>query len=182
MMSVIEVGGVITSDTTMCVCVDDEILEVNAVSLKGMSVMEVGGVIRNCPNEFLATVRPVSALKKYHRDAPRGSYATRMANFNTFTSPVSPPKSQSASSATSTNLPSHQDNSSSNSNGFPKETSINTPALSIRPPTPDHTHPAQADATPPPPDSASLLSASDEGSLYSSDDMGDYDDEHDTDS
>lgn len=142
--------------------VDDELLDVNGVSLKGMSVTEVGAVIRSCPQEFLATVRPVSALKKYRTDAPRGSYARRMANFNTFTHPVSTPVS----------------NQTSNHYSNTQHPTINTPSLSIRPPTPDHTPSAVEDDATPPPDFTSHLCASDEGSLCSSDDMGDYDDEH----
>lgn len=43
----------------------------------GMSVAEVGGVIRSCPVEFLATVRPIAAYKKIRPpDVTRVNYVT----------------------------------------------------------------------------------------------------------
>jgi len=140
------------------------------VSLKGMSVSEVGGVIRGCPSEFVATVRPVSALKKYRRDAPKGSYATRMGDISSFTPPVSPTHHQPAS-----NSQSHT-SSTFAFRDHPRTTTPppqnGTPRLEIRPPTPDHTS-----STPSPPDSPQPMVMSDEGSLGSYDDMGDYDDD-----
>ena len=45
--------------------------------MSGMSVAEVGQVIRACPDEFLATVRPLTAHKKTHPpDVTRVNYVT----------------------------------------------------------------------------------------------------------
>ena len=60
---------------------DDELLDVNGVALSGMSIAEVGQVIRNCPDEFLATVRPITALKKLRPpDVKRVNYITVLPN------------------------------------------------------------------------------------------------------
>ena len=57
--------------------VDDELLDVNGINITGMSVAEVGQVIRACPEEFLATVRPITAHKKVHPpDVTRVNYVT----------------------------------------------------------------------------------------------------------
>lgn len=46
-----------------------------------MTLAEVGKVIRSCPDEFLATVRPITALKKLHpRDISRSNYVTIVPN------------------------------------------------------------------------------------------------------
>ena len=61
--------------------VDDELLDVNGITLTGMSVSEVGKVIHDCPEEFLATVRPITALKKLQPpDVIRISYVTVLPN------------------------------------------------------------------------------------------------------
>lgn len=60
---------------------DDEILDVNGVTITGMTVAEVGQAIRNCPGEFLATVRPLTALKKLRPpDVIRVNYVTVLPN------------------------------------------------------------------------------------------------------
>lgn len=43
---------------------DDELLDIHGVSISGLSVCEVVDIIRNAPNEFLATVRPVTSVRK----------------------------------------------------------------------------------------------------------------------
>ncbi len=140
----------------------------NGVSLKGMSVAEVGGVIRSCPQEFIATVRPVSALKKHRHNAPKGSYASRMSHIDYFsTPPISPTQ---VTTPTSDSVFNH-------ANG-----NCATPTLTIRPPTPDlPSNESPPPNAPPPSDSPPLIVTSDEGSLCSNDDMGDYDDDDDTD-
>lgn len=60
---------------------DDEILDVNAIRITGMTVAEVGQVIRNCPDEFLATVRPITTLRKIRPpDVTRVNYITILPN------------------------------------------------------------------------------------------------------
>lgn len=60
---------------------DDEILDVNGTCITGMTVTEVGQVICNCPDEFLATVRPITTLKKFRPpDVMRVNYTTILPN------------------------------------------------------------------------------------------------------
>lgn len=61
---------------------DDEILDVNGITITGMTVTEVGHVIRSCPDEFLATVRPITALRKLRPppDITRVNYVTVLPN------------------------------------------------------------------------------------------------------
>lgn len=62
---------------------DDELLDVNGVSITGMSVAEVGQVIRTCPKEFLATVRPLTAHKRVRPpDVTRVNYVTVLPILN----------------------------------------------------------------------------------------------------
>ena len=57
--------------------IDDELLDVNGTNLSGMTVAEVGQVIRNCPTEFIATVRPITSLKRLRPPEDRRiSYVT----------------------------------------------------------------------------------------------------------
>lgn len=49
----------------------------NGVTITGMTVAEVGQVIHACPDEFLATVRPITALKRIRPpDTTRVNYVT----------------------------------------------------------------------------------------------------------
>lgn len=49
----------------------------NGVALSGLTVAQVGQVIRMCPDEFLATVKPITALKKVRPpDVARVNYVT----------------------------------------------------------------------------------------------------------
>lgn len=65
----------------LCMSADDEILDVNGVTITGMTVAEVGQAIRNCPDEFLATVRPITTLKRLRPpDVIRVNYITVLPN------------------------------------------------------------------------------------------------------
>ena len=71
------------------VYLDDELLDVNGVSITGMTVAEVGKVIQSCPDEFLATVRPITTLKRIRtNDVSRVNYVTILPNLGS-TQPVS---------------------------------------------------------------------------------------------
>ncbi len=60
---------------------DDELLDVNGVTITGMTIAEVGKVIQGCPNEFLATVRPITTLKRIRQgDVSRVNYVTVLPN------------------------------------------------------------------------------------------------------
>ena len=42
----------------------DEILDINGTTITGLQVSEVAEVIRSSPEEFLATVKPITAVRK----------------------------------------------------------------------------------------------------------------------
>ena len=131
---------------------DDELLDVNGESMAGKSVADVGTVIHNCPDKFLAIIRPVSALKKHHRrhatNIQRVNYATKMAAFSPPTPPITPP------------------------------TPTSSPALNICPSPLNSCSPTLHQETPPGfgVDLSGIHRAYSESSV-SNDDMGDYDDE-----
>jgi hypothetical protein len=53
-----------------------------------MTVAEVGTVIRSCPDEFLATIRPIIALRKLRPpDVTRVNYVTVLPNLMSRSSP-----------------------------------------------------------------------------------------------
>ena len=59
----------------------------NGITITGMSVTEVGQVIRSCPDEFLATVRPITTLRKLRPpDVTRVNYVTVLPNLLSRTS------------------------------------------------------------------------------------------------
>ena len=45
----------------------DEVLDIHGSAVTGLSVSEVVAIIRAAPDEFLATVKPFTALKKGHK-------------------------------------------------------------------------------------------------------------------
>ena len=54
----------------------DELLDIHGVALSGLSVTEVVDIIRDAPTEFLATVRPVTSVRKaLQRDFREIKYA-----------------------------------------------------------------------------------------------------------
>lgn len=72
-------------------CSDDELLDVNGVTITGMTIAEIGQVIRNCPEEFLATVRPITALRKHPpSDATRVNYVTVLPNLSSSKASANP--------------------------------------------------------------------------------------------
>ncbi len=55
----------------------DEILDIHGTSVTGLTIKEVAEVIKNVPYEFLATVRPITALKRRAApDTSRTVYST----------------------------------------------------------------------------------------------------------
>lgn len=67
--------------TLLFFLLDDEILDVNGTTITGLTVAEVGKVIQSCPHEFLATVRPVTTLKKLRQsDNGRVNYVNILPN------------------------------------------------------------------------------------------------------
>ena len=54
----------------------DEFLDIHGSSVTGLAVSEVVVIIRAAPDQFLATVRPITALKKGHvQDTGRITYS-----------------------------------------------------------------------------------------------------------
>ena len=54
----------------------DEILDIHGSTVTGLAVAEVVVIIRAAPEQFLATVRPITALKKGHvQDTGRITYS-----------------------------------------------------------------------------------------------------------
>lgn len=142
---------VASDDCVWCVRIDDELLDVNGISVARKSVAEVGKLIHSCPNEFVAIVRPVSALKQYrpHHATQHANYATRLATYAPPTPPISPPSLH-------TNTP------------------ISPPSLHPGNPTVHHESPPGSLVHIP-----GMLMASSDGSISNDehDDMGDYDDD-----
>ncbi len=56
----------------------DEILDIHGTTVTGLTVKEVVEVIKSVPEEFLATVRPITALKRRNdpADTSRTMYST----------------------------------------------------------------------------------------------------------
>ncbi len=56
----------------------DEILDIHGTPVTGLTVLEVVEVIKSVPEEFLATVRPITALKQRAQpaDTSRTMYST----------------------------------------------------------------------------------------------------------
>lgn len=55
----------------------DEILDIHGTTVTGLTVNEVAEVIKKVPEEFLATVRPITALKRIIApDTSRTQYST----------------------------------------------------------------------------------------------------------
>ena len=90
---------------TVFLIVDDELLAVDGVSLLGMSVAQVGGVIRKCPLDFLAIIRPVSALRKYHHHHATNILGATYTPSVATVAPPTPPISPTAPHTNSSGLP-----------------------------------------------------------------------------
>ena len=55
----------------------DEILDIHGTTVTGLTVTQVAEVIKKVPDEFLATVQPITALKKGAQvDTARTNYST----------------------------------------------------------------------------------------------------------
>ena len=62
---------------TLLMVSGDEILDIHGTSVTGLTIKEVAEVIKNVPYEFLATVRPITALKRRAApDTSRTLYST----------------------------------------------------------------------------------------------------------
>lgn len=107
---------------------DDEILDVNGINITGMSVAEVGQVIHTCPEEFLATVRPITAHKKVHPpDVTRVNYVTVLPVLNsakgeTANFQIADAKLKSSSSDSLTDVGNYEDEDSSSPPPIPAHT------------------------------------------------------------
>ena len=75
------------------------------MTITGMTVAEVGKVIQGCPGEFLATVRPITTLKRIRQsDVSRVNYVTVLPNLGSKL-PASDSASDSSTPKQSLNTP-----------------------------------------------------------------------------